>query len=135
MYIQGCIIIMGNFPKVLCKVTWDSVPGASSMYLSSSSTVNSCPPLPAWCQVLFLLSLGARLNSVPTQSLQYKDPSLLALFLSWLWLSCLDFMLCMHFIHINFMHHIEMFILTFAHNSPTKGNDKSRKISSSVHGF
>lgn len=102
-----------------------------SNYLPSQQSI---PSIPGPCQVLFLLSLGACVNSIPALSLQCKDPSLLALFLSWLQLSCLDFILCMHFMHINFMHHTEMFILTFSHNSPTKGK-KSRKISYSAHDF
>lgn len=136
MYIQGCTIIMGNFPKVLCKVIQDSAPGTSSMYPPTFfSTVNSFLFLYDPCQILFLLSLRARVNSIPTPSLQYKHPSLLALLLSRLQLSCSDFTLCMHFMHINFMHHTEMFILTFSHNNPTKGNYKSRKTSYSAHSF
>lgn len=71
---RGVQLSQAAFPKSLRKVTLGSVPGAPCNQPPSQQLILSFPNLIHTTS--FLLSLGAHINSIPTPSLQSKQPSL-----------------------------------------------------------
>lgn len=77
---RGVQLSQAAFPKSLRKVTLGSVPGAPCNQPPSQQLILSFPNLIHTTS--FLLSLGAHINSIPTPSLQSKQPSLHQLHIS-----------------------------------------------------